>query len=67
MQAAGVPAVMDGGKVLYVAAAERGRELEIIAIPLDVGDLLVIHVMPTTLRRRADDQSRGLSGQTRDR
>jgi hypothetical protein len=52
MQAAGVPAVMDDGKLLYVAADERGRELEIIAVPLDGGDLLVIHVMPTILRRR---------------
>jgi hypothetical protein len=52
MEAAGVPTVMDDGRLLYVAADERGRELEIIAIPLDVGDLLVIHVMPTILRRR---------------
>ena len=52
MQAAGVPAVMDDGKLLYVAADERGSELEIIAVPLDGGDLLVIHVMPTILRRR---------------
>ena len=35
-----------------LAADERGRELEIIAVPLDGGDLLVIHVMPTILRRR---------------
>ena len=47
-----VPTIMDDGRLLYVAADERGRELEIIAIPLDVGDLLVIHVMPTLLRRR---------------
>ena len=44
--------VMDDGKLFYVAADERGCELEIIAIPLDVGHLLVIHVMPTILRRR---------------
>ena len=37
---------MDDGKLLYVAADERGRELEIIAVPLGGGDLLVIHVMP---------------------
>ena len=46
---------MDDGKPLYVAADERGRdgrELEIIAVPLDGGDLLVIRVMPTILRRR---------------
>jgi len=43
---------MDDGKLLDVAADERGRELEIIAVPLDGGDLLVIHVMPTILRRR---------------
>ena len=36
----------------YVAADKRGRELEIVAVPLDGGDLLVIHVMPTILRRR---------------
>jgi len=43
---------MADGKLPYVAADERGRELEIIAIPLDGGDLLVIHVIPTILRRR---------------
>ena len=43
---------MDDGKLLYVAADERGRELEIFVVPLDGGDLLVIHVMPTILRRR---------------
>ena len=41
----------DDGKLLCVAADERGRELEIIAVPLGGGDLLVIHVMPTILRR----------------
>ncbi len=39
--------------MLFVAADEHGRELEIIAIPLDVGDLLLIHVMPTILRRKS--------------
>ena len=38
--------------LLFVAADQRGRELEIIAVPLDGGDLLVIHVMPTNLSRR---------------
>ncbi len=37
----------------YVGLDERGRELEILAV--EVGDsevyLLVVHVMPTTLRR----------------
>jgi hypothetical protein len=47
-----VPTVMADGKLPYVAGDERGRELEIIAIPLDGGDLLVIHVIPTILRRR---------------
>jgi hypothetical protein len=50
MQAAGIPSVMADGKLPYVAADERGRELEVIAIPRD-GDLIVIHVMPTALRR----------------
>ena len=41
----------------YVGRDERERELEIVAVELDdspVGDdvLLVIHVMPTQLRRR---------------
>jgi hypothetical protein len=44
---------MDDGKLLYVALDERRRELEIIAIPLDAGDLLVLHVRPTILRRRS--------------
>jgi hypothetical protein len=39
----------------YIGPDERGRELEIIAVEIDPGDepayLLVIHVMPTSLRR----------------
>jgi len=39
---------------LYVGLDDRGRELEIIAVPDDSGraDLTVIHAMPTVLRRR---------------
>ena len=40
------------GETLYVAADERGRELGIIAVPLDGADLLIIYVMPTIIRRR---------------
>ncbi|MCU1655611.1 MAG: hypothetical protein JWO57_267 [Pseudonocardiales bacterium] len=40
---------------LYVGLDERGRELEIIAVEIEPDDgppyLLVIHVMPTSLRR----------------
>jgi hypothetical protein len=35
---------------LYVGPDERGVELEVIAVELASGDLLVIHVMPTALR-----------------
>lgn len=34
----------------YVGADDRGVELEVIAMELDSGDLLVIHAMPTVLR-----------------
>jgi len=34
----------------YVGPDERGLELEVIAVELDSGDLLVIHAMPTALR-----------------
>ncbi|MGJ3507766.1 hypothetical protein [Enemella sp. A6] len=37
---------------LYIGADERGRELEIIAVELADGDLLVVHVMPTAHRRK---------------
>jgi hypothetical protein len=41
---------------LWLGPDERGRELEIIAVEIDPGNgdhyLLVIHVMPTGLRRR---------------
>jgi len=36
---------------LYVAADEGGVELEIIVVELADGALLVVHVMPTALRR----------------
>jgi hypothetical protein len=52
MANAGTPTVMPDGKWLYVADDERGRELEVVAARLDNGDLLIIHVMPTALRRR---------------
>ena len=53
MTKAGTPAVMSDGKLLFVADDERGRELEVVAVPLEDGDLLVIHVMPTALRRKS--------------
>lgn len=42
---------------LYVGMDERGRELEIVAVEItneadDAAVLLVLHVMPTQLRRR---------------
>lgn len=51
MEAAGEPRVIEGGDLLWVANDERGRELEIIAIPGD-DEIIVKHVMPTALRRR---------------
>lgn len=50
--AAGVPIPLDNGKLLWVGADRRGRELEIIGVPLDdEGIILVIHVMPTTFEK----------------
>jgi hypothetical protein len=44
---------------LWIGSDERGRELEIIAVDLTPAEgepyLLVIHVMPTQLRRRTHD------------
>lgn len=37
---------------LYMADDDRGVELEIIAVELADGALLVVHVMPTALRRK---------------
>lgn len=34
----------------YVGPDDRGLELEVIAVELDSGELLVIHAMPTLLR-----------------
>jgi hypothetical protein len=43
----------DGGKVqwLWIAKDDRGLELEIVAVVLELY-VLVTHVMPTSLRRR---------------
>ena len=43
----------DGGKVqwVWIAKDDRGLELEIVAVVLELY-LLVTHVMPTSLRRR---------------
>jgi hypothetical protein len=35
---------------IYIGPDDRGLELEVIAVELDGGDLLVIHAMPTALR-----------------
>lgn len=35
----------------YVGPDDRGVELEVIAVELENGDVLVIHAMPTALRR----------------
>lgn len=37
---------------LYLADDDRGVELEVIAVELADGALLVVHVMPTALRRK---------------
>lgn len=53
MEAVGVPAVMENGDLLWVGRDERGRELEIIAVPADEDTIVVKHVMPTALRRNS--------------
>lgn len=37
---------------LYVGSDDRGVGLEIIAVELGDGDLLVVHLIPTALRRK---------------
>jgi hypothetical protein len=44
----------------YIGSDERGRELEVIAVEIGQGEgrdsiLLVIHAMPTSLRKRNPD------------
>lgn len=53
MAAAGVPAMLEGGKLVYIGDDGRGVELEVVAIPDDKhpGELAVIHAMPTHYRK----------------
>ncbi len=53
MAAAGVPEILDDGKLLYVGIGSRGIELEVLAIPDDKhpGGLTVIHAVPTHNRQ----------------
>lgn len=53
MAAAGVPELLEDGKLLYVGIDSRGIELEVVAIPDDKhpGGLAVIHAMPTHYRQ----------------
>jgi hypothetical protein len=51
MEAVGTPTAIDGDDLLWVRLDERGRELEIIAVPIADDAILVKHVMPTALRR----------------
>lgn len=52
METAGVPQVIEGGDLLWIGLDERGRELEVIAVPEDANTVVVKHVMPTALRRK---------------
>lgn len=52
MVAAGVPELLEGGKLLYVGVDGRGVELEVVAVSDNrhPGGLAVIHAMPTRYR-----------------
>ena len=45
---------LDDGTIRWVGTDERGRELEIIGVPgkRDPRIMIIIHVMPTSLRRK---------------
>lgn len=51
-----IPAAKPGERdtLLWIGRDARGVELEIIAIEIESGTLLVIHAMPTHYRRRRD-------------
>ena len=54
--AAGLPVLLASGKLRWVGVDERGRELEIVGVPLPDEELvLIIHVMPTTFESGEDD------------
>lgn len=48
---AGAPTV-DGDALIYVGLDDRGIEIEIVSVPNDRGEgLVIIHAMPTHYRR----------------
>jgi hypothetical protein len=52
MVEAGAPDEQEDGKLLWIGTDARGRELEIIGVPLPAENLvLIIHVMPTAFRK----------------
>jgi hypothetical protein len=58
MSAAGVPELLEGGKLLYLGADSRGVEIEVVAVPDNkhAGGLAVIHAMPTHYRQKKGQQ-----------
>lgn len=45
---AGVPTEQADGKLFWIGTDNRGRELEVVGVPLPDEDIvLVIHIMPT--------------------
>ncbi len=44
-------------RLVWIGADDRGVELEIVALDLD-DSIVVVHVMPTALRRHGDEQAR---------
>ncbi|WP_041707339.1 hypothetical protein [Acidipropionibacterium acidipropionici] len=50
---AGEPVLLEDGKLLWIGTDERGRQPEIVGVPVEDRDLVLItHVMPTALRMR---------------
>lgn len=55
--AAGAPFEREDGALVWIGDDARGRELEVIGIPLvDEGLVLIIHVFPTALRKGKDNE-----------
>ena len=53
IESAGEPIEQIDGALLWIGVDERGRELEIIGVPLWDQDIaLIVHVMPTAFRRK---------------
>ena len=52
LKRSGEPSEQHDGTLLWIGTDDRGRELELVGVPLPDEDLvLIIHVMPTDFRK----------------